>query len=73
MTGSHSGKVTPLIICDLNNGAVSVEHMMGVRAEHIFLALHLLQYRFGTEIVIGFTDIEFNLGRPWGRRATSGA
>ena len=58
MTGSHSGKMSPLIICDLNNGAVSVEHMMGVRAEHVYLALQRLQYRYGTEIIMGFTDRE---------------
>ena len=49
MTGSHSGKISPLIICDLNNGAVSVEHMTGDRAEHVFLTLQRLQYRWKQE------------------------
>ena len=63
MTGSHSGKMTPLIICDLNTGAVCVQHMLGVRAEHIFLALQCLQYRFGTEVVMAFTDAGSQLGK----------
>ena len=69
MTGSHSGKVTPLIICDLNTGAVSVQHMMGIRAEHVFLALQRLQYIFGTEIVMGFTDAGSQLGRILGKKS----
>ena len=69
MTGSHSEKVTPLIICDLNTAAVSVEHMMGVRAEHVFLALQRLQYRFGTEVVMGFTDAGSQLGKTLGKKS----
>ena len=49
MTGSHSGKITPLIVCDLNTGAVAIQHMLGVRAEHVYTALQCLQYRFGTD------------------------
>ena len=69
MTGSHSGKLSPLIICDLNNGAVAVQSMMGVRAEHVYLALQRLQYRYGTEIVQGFTDKGSQLGRTLGKRS----
>ena len=64
MTGSHSGKMTPLIICDLNTGAVCVQHMLGVRAEHIFMALQCLQYRYGLQ--------EVNLGKVWEKIVTFG-
>ena len=69
MTGSHSGKLSPLIICDLNNGAVAVESMMGVRAEHVYLALQRLQYRYGTEIIQGFTNKGSQPGRTLGKRS----
>ena len=35
MTGSHTGKITPLIVCDLNTGAVCVQHMLGVKAQRL--------------------------------------
>ena len=42
MTGSHSGKLSPLNICDLNTSDVAVESMVGVKAEHVYLALQRL-------------------------------
>ena len=69
MTGSHSGKMSPLIICDLNNGAVSVEPIMGVRAEHVYFALQRLQYRYGTEIIMGFTDRGSQLRKTLGKKS----
>ena len=53
MTGSHSGKLAPLNLCNLNTGAIAVESMVGVRAEHIYLALQRLQFRYGTEVIQG--------------------
>ena len=43
--------------------------MMGVRAEHVYLALQRLQYRYGTEIIQGFTDKESQIGRTLGKRS----
>ena len=43
--------------------------MMGIRAEHVFSALQRLQYRFGTEIVMGFTDAGSQLGRTLGKKS----
>ena len=43
--------------------------MMGVRAEHVYLALQRLQYRYGTEIIMGFTDRGSQLGRTLGKRS----
>ena len=43
--------------------------MMGVRAEHVFLALQRMQYRFGTEIVMGFTDKGSQLGKTLGKKS----
>ena len=68
MTGSHTGKITPLIVCDLNTGAVCVQHMLGVKAQHIFMALQCLQYRFGTEVIMGFTDAGSQLGKSLGKK-----
>ena len=68
MTGSHTGKMTPLIICDLNTGAVCVQHMLGVRAEHIFMALQCLQFRYGTEVIMAFTDAGSQLGKSFGEK-----
>ena len=41
---------------------------IGVRAEHIFLALQCLQYRFGTEVVMAFTDAGSQLGKSLGEK-----
>ena len=68
MTGSHSGKITPLIVCDLNTGAVTIQHMLGVRAEHVYTALQCLQYRFGTEVIMAFTDAGSQLGKSLGEK-----
>ena len=68
MTGSHTGKMMPLIICDLNTGAVCVQHMLGVRAEHIFMALQCLQYRYGMEVIMAFTDAGSQLRKSLGKK-----
>ena len=43
--------------------------MMGVRAEHVYLALRRLQYRYDTEIIIGFTDIVSQLEKTLGKKS----
>ena len=43
--------------------------MVGVRAEHVYLALQHLNYRYGTEIIQGFTDKGSQLGRTLGKRS----
>ena len=43
--------------------------MMGVRAEHVYLALQRLQYRFGTEIIMGYTDKGSQLGKTLGKKS----
>merc|ERR1711895_340457 len=54
--GSATGKLTPLIVFDLNTGAVAMETMVGCKAENVFMALQRLQFCFGTEIVQAYTD-----------------
>ena len=54
--GSLTGKLTPLIICDLNSGAVAMESMQGCKAENVFLALQRLQFCFGSQIVQAYMD-----------------
>ena len=41
MTGSHTGKITPLIVCDLNTVAVTIQHMLGVKSEHIYTVFNI--------------------------------
>ena len=64
--GSNTGKLTPLIVCDLNTGAVAMESMVGCKAENVFMALKRLQFRFGTEIVQAYTDKGSQLGKILG-------
>ena len=61
--GSHTTKLTPLIICDLNTRAVEVENMQGLKAESIYLGLMRLQFRYGTQIIQAYTDKGSQLGR----------
>ena len=61
-----SGKLIPLIVYNLNTGAVAMESMVGCKAENVFMALQRLQFRFGTEIVQAFTDKGSQLGKILG-------
>ena len=68
MTGSTTGKITPLIVCCLDTGAVNIQHMLGVKSEHVYTALQCLQYRFGIEVVMAFTDAGSQLGQSMGEK-----
>ena len=68
MYGSHTGKIVPLIICDLNTVAIAVESMLGVKAEHVYLGLQRLQFRFGTEVIQAYTDKGSQLGKMLGKK-----
>ena len=55
MYGSNSGKLVPLIICDLNTGTIAMDSMQGYKRDNVFLALQRLQFWFGTQIIQAYT------------------
>ena len=69
MQGSHTGKLTPLIICDLNTGAVAKKSMQGCKVENVFLALQRLQFRFASQIVQAYTNKGAQLGKMLGNKS----
>ena len=66
--GSHSGKLVPLIVCDLSTGAIAIENMQGNKAENVFLGLQRLQFQFRTQIIQAYTDKGSQLGQMLGYR-----
>ena len=42
--------------------------MLGVRAEHVYLGLQRLQFRYGTEVIQAYTDKGSQLGKMLGKR-----
>ena len=68
MYGSHTEKLVPLIVCDLNTGAIAVESIQGAKAENVFIGLQRLQFRFGTQIVQAYTDKGSQLSQMLGKK-----
>ena len=50
------GKAYPLIMMDINNGAITFEILKTLEAKEVFLALCRLEWRYGTKIVQIFSD-----------------